>query len=211
MKLEIVFKDGRKETLENVKRFYVTDEQSPKEDCPAFEVAQTPTEGKLFEVNPLKIDRNIFVKPQLDQKQRDVRDAIMEAFKKVDNDPRRYAVPFYTLIPKKNWEGKKSIREFKSYANNLGGWIADHHEQALEWAQRISNGESWEAVCNDTDTTKWYRIVEYPNDYFDVYRRVGGSYNAGDCRSASEIFYETYFWHNRFDCAVPLVVLRKAE
>ena len=32
--------------------------------------------------------------------------------------------------------------------------MADWVEQAFEWAQRISNGESWKTICNDADTAK---------------------------------------------------------
>lgn len=63
MKLEIVFKDGRKETFDGVASFNVTEEQITNEECHASDVAQTPTEGKLFEVNPFGIDRSKFEKP----------------------------------------------------------------------------------------------------------------------------------------------------
>ena len=58
MKLEIVFKDGRKETFDSIASFNVTEEQITNEEDHTSDVAQTPTEGKLFEVNPLEIDRN---------------------------------------------------------------------------------------------------------------------------------------------------------
>ena len=68
MKLEIVFKDGRKETFDGVVSFNVTEEQITKEECHASDLAQTPSEGKLFEVNPLGIDRSKFEKPMSNRK-----------------------------------------------------------------------------------------------------------------------------------------------
>ena len=56
MKLEIVFKDGRKETFDGVVSFNVTEEQITKKECHASDLAQTPSEGKLFQVNPLGIE-----------------------------------------------------------------------------------------------------------------------------------------------------------
>ena len=60
----------------------------------------------------------------------------------------------------------------KEYAKTMGDHNADWVEQSLEWAQRISNGESWKKLCNKRDTTKWYRLVEGPNGEL---WQVGGS------------------------------------
>ena len=63
------------------------------------------------------------------------------------------------MIPKKTWDGGKTVAELEEYAKDLGGQMADWVEQALEWAQMISNGVSWENLKND-DTAKWYRVVK---------------------------------------------------
>ena len=79
-------------------------------------------------------------------------------------------------------------------------------EQALEWAQRICNGESWEAVCNDADTANWYRLVVWKNGYG---RLVGGSRNRNFYSPASDVDnydYNSNYW---VDYTVPLVVLKK--
>ena len=172
MKLEIVFKDGRKETFDSIASFNVTEEQITNEEDHTSDVAQTPTEGKIFEVNPLEIDRSKFEKPMSDQNQEWTRQIIQEAFAEVDKNPEKYALPFYTLIPKKKWSGYKTVAELKAYANDLGGLMADWVQQALEWAQRLLNGESWEAICNNADTANWYRMILWKNGY---YRLVGGS------------------------------------
>ena len=175
MKVEIVFKDGRKETFDSVVSFNVTEEQTVNEERHASKVAQTPIEGKLFEVNPLGIDRSNFETPMSDRQQEWTRQIIQEAFAKVDKHPEKYASPFYTLIPEKKWNGYKTVTELEVYANSFRGLMADWVEQALEWAQRICNGESWKAVCNNADTANWYRLVVWKNGY---HRLVGGSCNS---------------------------------
>ena len=203
MKLEIVFKDGKKKTFDGIASFNETEEQTW---CHAFEVAQTPTEGKLFEVNPLEIDRSKFEKPMSDQKQEWTRQIIQEAFAKVDKHPEKYASAFYSLTPEKKWNGYKTVAELKAYANDLDGQMADWVEQALEWAQRLFNGESWETICNKADTANWYRMILWKNGY---YRFVGGSGNNDDNYPASDDLNYDYYSNYRVDRAVPLVVLKK--
>jgi len=208
MKLEIVFKDGRKETFDCVASFNVTEEQTVNEECNEFDVAQTPTEGKLFEVNPLRIDRSNFEKPMRDQRQEGTRQIIQEAFAEVDKHPEKYASAFYTLIPEEKWDGYKTVEELKAYANDLGGLMADWVEQALEWAQRIFNGESWETICNNADTADWYRLIRWKNGY---YRRVGGSRDNYDCVPASVVGDHDYYSYDIFFSTVPLIVLKKSN
>ena len=171
-----------------------------------YEVAQTPTEGLLFEVNPLGIDRSMFEKRRSDQRQEWTRQIIQEAFDEVDKYPEKYASAFYTLMPEKKWKGNKTVEEHKAYANYLGGKVADWVEQALEWAQRIFNGESWEEVCNNADTANWYRMIIWKHGYA---RLVGGSRYFCNYYPASDVSRSVYSSNFRLDRAVPLVVIRK--
>lgn len=205
MKLEIVFKDGRKETFDGVASFDVTKEQITNEECHASDVAQTPTEGKLFEVNPFGIDRSKFEKPMSDRRQERTRQIIQEAFAEVDKHPEKYASAFYTLIPEKKWKSYKPVAELKQLACELGDHNADWIEQALEWAQRICNGESWEDVCNNADTANWYRLVVWKNGYARV---VGGSRLSDINYPASDVDGFDYDSNNGgLNYTVPLVVL----
>ena len=204
MKLEIVFKDGRKETFDSVASFNVTEEQITNEECHASDVAQISTEVKLFEVNPLGIDRSKFEKTMSNQRQERTRQIIQEAFAEVDKHPEKYASAFYTLMPEKNWNGRKTVAELKAYANDLGGQMANWVEQALEWAQRLFNGESWEAICNNADTANWYRMIIWKNGYA---RLVGGSRNSINLYPASYVNNNDYNSNNRINNTVPLVVL----
>lgn len=206
MKLEIVFKDGRKENFDSVASFNVTEEQTANEKHQAFEVAQTPTEGKLFEVNPMGIDRSLFEKTMEDRRQELTRDIIQEAFAEVDKHPEKYASPFYTLIPEKNWEGYKTALELKAYAEDLGDHMTDWVEQALEWAQRIANGECWENIYYKIDKTKYRRMIVWKNGFF---RFVGGSCIEHYERPASYIDYIDCTSISAVHSTVPLVTLKK--
>lgn len=203
MKLEIVFKDGKKKTFDGIASFNVTEEQTW---CHAFEVAQTPTEGKLFEVNPLEIDRSKFEKPMSDRKQEWTRQIIQKAFAKVDENPEKYALPFYTLIPEKKWNGYKTVEALKGYANDLGGMMADWAQQALAWAQLLANGLSWEAICNNEDTANWQRMIRWKNG---CYRIVGGSRYNYNSTPASGVGNFDFHSDSRIYSAVPLIVLKK--
>ena len=110
-------------------------------------------------------------------------------------------------MPEKKWQGYKTVAELKEYAKELSGQTADWVEQALEWAQRISNGESWEAICNKADTAKWYRLISWKKGY---YRLVGGSRASSSYGyPASDVFGYDYDSCSSIDDTVPLVVLRK--
>ena len=204
MKLEIVFKDGRKETFDGVVSFNVTEEQITKKECHASDLAQTPSEGKLFEVNPLGIDRSKFEKPMSNRQQEWTRQIIQKAFAEVDKHPEKYASAFYTLMPEKKWNGYKTVAELKAYANDLDGQMADWVEQALEWAQRLFNGESWETICNNADTANWYRVILWKNG---CYRLVGGSRRGSNSYPASDVNFYDYYSYGRIYDTVPLVVL----
>ena len=99
MELEIVFKDGR-----------------------TSDVAHTPTEGKIFEVNPLEIDRSKFEKPMRDQKQEWRRQTIQEAFAEVDKNPEKYEHEDLINETNRKYANKwdKYSRFFKSLSHQYG-------------------------------------------------------------------------------------------
>lgn len=163
-------------------------------------VAQKPTEGEWFEVKPLTIDQGLFQKERKDTKQEATRLFILEAFLVMENDPKRYGRNFKTMIPKKTWKSKNGQNQ-KKMAMELGDHNADWVEQTLEWAQRIANGESWESICNDPDTAKWYRSIIWKDGYTKL---IGGSVRSGNHYPASNVYNQDYrdlLYH-----AVPLVV-----
>lgn len=167
-----------------------------------FEIASKPTEGKCFEVNPMGIDRSLFQKKRSDSRQEETRKYILEAFGKADKYPVSYAQPFITLIPIKIWEGSKTVEELKQYAKELGGQHGNKTEKAFKWAQRISNGETWEAICNDPDTAECYELVDWENGSSKL---VGGSRDHGDDCPASSVSIGNYDYEHLID-TVPFVV-----
>ena len=163
-----------------------------------------PKEGEMFEVNFSEINRNIFKKERENSKQEKVRKLICEAFTKVDENPRMYGTSFKTLIPKKTWT-VKTVGEYWKLANDLGGHIADWVEQSLEWAQRIANGETWEDVCNESDSANWQRIIEWKNGIITL---VGGCKKLGDYETPASFVWgmNYYFYSDIIQNATPLVV-----
>lgn len=220
MKLEIVFKDGRKATFDDVVSFNVTEEAKTDEKIAIlkkdFEMANTPTEGKLFEVNPLEIDRSKFEKVFTDTQMENTRQTIQEAFEEVDKSPEKYAHPFYTLIPEH--KPCRVLAETIDYAKELGGYMADWVEQAMEWAQRICNGESWKKMCKDADNANYIRIVKWKDGRV---RLVGGDtgraptdVDTGRCYYAptdvdmEDGFDEEEIYYCGINEVVPLVVFK---
>lgn len=132
-----------------------------------------PIEGKYFEVDPFSIDRKLFLNDRKDSKQESARQLINQAFLQLDKYPERYGKKFYTLMPECTWNCGKSTKEIYDIALELGDHIANWVEQALEWAQRITNGETWEALCNDDDTAKWHRLIEWKKEGYLI--MVGGA------------------------------------
>ena len=191
---------SEKELISILKEHFKSEESKVNEH--ALEVAQRPTEGKLFKVDPLSIDQELFKKKRRDSRQEATRQYILEAFEEVKKNS-KYAKPFKTLMPEKTWNSK-TVSELKELASSLGDHNADWVEQALEWAQRIANGEAWEEICNKRDTANWYRLVVWKNGYA---RLVGGSRYDHDFAPACDVSNLNYNDSYNFNYTVPLVVL----
>ena len=166
-------------------------------------VAQKPTEDEWFEVKPQAIDQKLFRKKRENKKQENTRKLILEAFVEMKANPEKYGKNFKTMMPKKTWLSK-TVAELKEMACKLGDHNADWVEQALEWAQRIANGESWETICNDKDTANWYRLVVWKNGYT---RLIGGSVYSNLYSPASVVYSINFNDLDSLRHTVPLVVL----
>ena len=166
-------------------------------------VAQKPTEDEWFEVKPHAIDQKLFEKKREDNRQEATRQLILKAFAEMEENPEKYGRNFKTMMPKKTWTSK-TVAELKKMARKLGDHNADWVEQALEWAQRIANGESWESICNAKDTANWNRVVVWKNGYA---RLVGGSVCLGNNKPASGVYNHGYHGTINLDFSVPLVVI----
>ncbi len=166
------------------------------------EKTRTPTEGEWFVVNLNTINKNLFKREKKDPQQERTRQLIREALDVVRKNPTKYPAEFKVIMPEKNWK-KKSISQLKQVACELGDHAADWVEQALVWAQRISNGESWKKVCNDPDNANWYRLIAWKDNYW---RFVGGSQKAKDESPSSFVYHYNYWGRMHIKNAIPLVV-----
>lgn len=201
--MEFTFEvDGRKVTLSYDELEAIVREKFTQD---AVESCSTPTEGKAFAINPMAIDRGLFSQKREDRDQEKTRQLILEAFAEVDANKEKYAKPFKTFMPKKTWSFK-SAKELEKLANSLGGHLANWVEQALEWAQRIANGEKWRDLCNRRDTTYYNRLVKWKGDLF---RFSGGSrLSFGYVAYPTQVSDTVYLPNDNLVHTVPLVVLR---
>lgn len=156
----------------------------------------------VFRVDPETINEDLFTEKKEDFLQERTRRIIVEALKMMITKPERYAKSFKTIIPEKTWS-YKTVDQLVRLADHMGDHLADWVEQALEWAQRITNGETWESICNEPDTENWYRLISWENGNK---RLVGGScqndYGNPVADASMFIFESNYILDN----AVPLVV-----
>jgi len=164
--------------------------------------AKEPVEGEWFEVDPLAINQAPFYKERANVKQEMMRQLIVEAFVEMKLNPKIYGRKFKTMMPKKDWAYKSAV-ELKILACTLGDCMASWVEQALEWAQRIENGEDWANICNKADTSNWYRAIRWKNDQM---RLVGGSVYEYDQTSACDISNAEHDNSDIITSTVPLVV-----
>ena len=196
---EMTFSEN--ELIEILEKYFANQKEAHEQK--EHKTMQKPTEGKCFEVNPKAINQDLFSEKRKDSKQERTRQIILEAFTKLSKEPEKYGRPFKTMIPEKTWSSK-TVGELKEIANNLGDHMADWVEQALEWAQRIADGDTWEAVCNEADTENWYRLVIWKNGDS---RLVGGARKGSFDDPASDVDIHNYDSFYRLDYTVPLVVL----
>ena len=191
--------NGREMTFSEEELTSILEEHFKKKESESKQ--KGPIEGEWFKVNPLSIDQNFFKEKREDSRQELTRKIILEAFKEMKRHS-KYAKPFKTLMPQKTWRIKK-VRELKVLAKSLGVHNADWVEQALEWAQRIMNGESWEDICNKEDNANWYRLVVWNDGYA---RLVGGAKLNHDYYMASNVHYYNHWDNDSIYFTVPLVV-----
>ena len=172
-----------------------------------YQVTDRPLEGRWFIVRPRQIGRWMFEEEREDPIQEETRQMILQAIGEVERIPEKYAQSFKTMYPFRSWKQyrPKKISDLDSMAKVLGSHMADETEQALEWAQRIWNGESWEEVCNIPDSAPSYRIITCKDHPF-LHRVVGGSREAKSQCGASHINSEKYARYDQIGCSVPLVV-----
>lgn len=158
---EMVF---TKEELSTIVEEYLLEHISKKE-------IKEHTEGNLFKVDFNSIDQKMFEIKRSSPEQEEIRLIILEAFEEVRKKPKIYAKKFDTMVAKQSMK-PETLRDLIELSDGFCDHFADWVEQALEWAQRLQNGESWRKLCQSKDTSTWRRIIKWKNGR---YRIVGGS------------------------------------
>ena len=165
------------------------------------EISHTPTENQWFEVNPLAIEKKFFEEKKKDWRQESVRQLILMAFEELSNNT-KYQRKFKTFMPKKTWVSK-SVPELIQMSHELGDHNIDITEQAFEWAQRISNGETWESVCRCNNfISSYYRLVIFKDG---SERLVGASHDCDTNFPKSDVDF-SFPSEKNADEIIPLVV-----
>lgn len=162
-----------------------------------------PKEGKWFRVDPKTIKRQLFEEERVNAYEEHTRELIVRAFQEVDANPMKYARAFKTMFPARKWELCKP-KTLRAMAKMKGGHLANWVEQALEWAQRISNGETWAAICIDPDAARNFRIVEWERGFV---RLIGGSTDAEDFSAPTEYEGVECDKREKVKYATPLIVV----
>lgn len=201
MEITLRLSDGKKKTFSEQELIAIVEKHLRNNESKITKIKQVPTEGKWFGVNPLAIDQNLFKEKREDFRQEKTRQYILEAFEEMKKNS-KYARPFKTMFPKKTWK-VKCVRELKELTTKMGYHNANWVVQALEWAQRIANGESWEHICNKEDTSNCFRLVIWKKGY----GLVGGSHISSRYYPASNVIVSDYGGNNDLYATVPLVVI----
>lgn len=169
----------------------------------AEKMAEMLRTAGCFEVNPRNIDQTVFKQSREDPKQEETRKLILEAFEELNANTLSYGKKFYMMLPDKEWDGK-TPKELIELAWQKGDHNAYWVEQALEWAQRIASGETWEAICNEKDTADYFRLVIWKDG---EPRLVGGSREAINEFPAADVGQHACNPNGKLHYVVPAVVL----
>lgn len=201
MIITLQLSDGRKMSFSKEELIVIVEEHLKKMETTAVE-NKLPKE-EWFNVEPLTIDQNLFKEKRKDSRQEKIRRLICGAFKEMKKNP-QYQAPFKTTVPQSKCTSK-TIAEFKRFAAEIGDHNANWVEQALEWAQKISNGETWEDICNKKDTSSFRRVVIWKDGYAHF---VGCSSLTGLDLPATCVSTYGYFddYYYNFENLAPLVV-----
>lgn len=199
--------NGREMTFSEDELVQIVEEHFSSENSSKEELKETQvsTENQWIDVNPELINQKVFEKKRSDIVQERTRLLILEALEAMKKEP-KYREAFQIMMPSKGWK-VKTFREMNLFAHQKGGHITNWIELALYWAQKLSNGESWESLCNKPDTANWNRIVVWK----DGVALVGGSVKEKSRSSAVEADVFDYLMNIPICDAVPSITRKKQK
>lgn len=111
-----------------------------------------------YQVIPMSIKKELFMERRKSVKEEIIRESILDALDEVRKNPEEYSKPFKAMrVLGPEDMTTNELLEFceKEYGGGSSNWILN----ALEKAQRISNGEPWKQVCEHPDTVGWDTII----------------------------------------------------
>ena len=116
-----------------------------------------PKSGQWFLVDIDTFKMSLFIEERQDKDQEVTRRRILQAIREVEsnNFPRK----FQTKVPIKKWKGVLSKAQLNTMLDKSNVLLASETAQFLEWGQRLSNGETWEELCNIPDNNNYLRLV----------------------------------------------------
>ena len=195
-----------KENLQEIRRVEYTELMKVRESIrESFELKEEQEMVDIIEVNPETIDQSLFENKRSDENQEKTRKIILDALIELKKNPEKYVQRFELFVPKKKWE-MKTVGQLKELASNFGNGMADWVYLSLEWAQRISRGGTWEALCNDNDISKWCRLILWKDGSIRI---NGGSSKVHIDFPVSDVGDQEFTPDIICGCSVPLIVRYK--
>jgi len=125
---------------------------------------------KETSVNVKAINWNLFKEKREHMLQEETRQTILMAADEIRSE-KSMAKPYEFIVPEKRWS-ELTIEQLVVLANFWGDGLANWVHQALLWAYKLSNGQTWESLCNDRDGAFANRLIIWHNGEL---RRVGGN------------------------------------
>lgn len=164
-----------------------------------------PIEGKEFKINLKSIKEELFSKPRKNSREEWCRQLILQAMQ-ISNcysNPEEYPKNFSILIPEKTWESK-TVEELLEFCEDYGGRLSTWYEQALMWAVRISNGEEWKKICDQSDSFSWYRILTWKDNKIHL---IGGASKKNYYHTEIDLLEMFFVPAHRLMDVVPMITI----
>lgn len=150
------------------------------------------TEGKWIKVVPEWICEGLFSTPRESREEEQLRRKIVVALAEAKKNE-KYKKTFYFLVPKE--PENKTFNQILADAKKENLAIMDWVWQGLEWAFRITQGESWENICLNPDTSSWFRVIKSKESTYEVWggaRRLSAHIPETTCLSTIRNYEYTY-------------------
>ena len=138
------------------------------EDTIKIKMPKNATGIECHKVLPGDIDKTLFKAKRENKVEEAARKIILDAIHNyLDVYPEKYGKPFKTIVFIGKFE-EMTLIDVEEFAKEYGSCIGNIVDLALEWAYRISMGESWESVCNNI-YRGFYKLVQYECRYFFLF------------------------------------------